>query len=386
MNTGSHATGGCPACAEPALNRGEVPIVTPIRIAQVAPLYESVPPRLYGGTERVVAHLCDALTELGHEVTLFASAESRTRARLVPVRDQAIRLDDEPLKSDLAAHLTLLYEVRRRQQQFDVLHFHTDMLHFPMFEPHAAHTITTIHGRLDMKDLPAVYARWAKFPLVSISEAQRRPLPRANWFGTVPHGLPRGLYPFCERPRGGYLAFLGRLAPEKRPALAIRLAQAAGMPIRIAAKVAATDRGYFEAKVAPLLRGPGVEFMGEIADDRKAQFLGDAEALLFPIDWPEPFGLVMIEAMACGTPVIAWNRGSVPEIIEHGISGYIVNSEEEALQAIARVASLDRRAVRRCFERRFAAQTMARGYLELYGRLLEPRRVSARPIGLTARP
>ncbi|MBV8910616.1 MAG: glycosyltransferase family 4 protein, partial [Gammaproteobacteria bacterium] len=257
--------------------------------------------------------------------------------------------------------------------QFDIFHFHTDMLHFPMFEPHAARSVTTVHGRLDLKDLPTVYARWPAFPLVSISESQRRPLPRANWLGTVPHGLPCGLYPFNERPQGDYLAFLGRLASEKRPDRAIRLAQTTGMRLRIAAKVDPADQAYFEKFIAPLLREPGIEFIGEIGDDRKADFLGNALALLFPIDWPEPFGLVMIEAMACGTPVIAWNRGSVPEVIEHGISGYIVNSEEEARQAIARVPSLDRRVVRRAFERRFTAQTMARGYIELYRRLLEPR-------------
>src|SRR5689334_14127444 len=263
-----------------------------IRIAQVAPLYESVPPRLYGGTERVVAHLCDALTGLGHDVTLFAAADACTRAELVAIRDQAIRLDDSPLKSDLAAHLTLLHEARRRARQFDILHFHTDMLHFPMFEPHAARSVTTVHGRLDLKDLPTVYARWPAFPLVSISDSQRRPLPRANWLGTVPHGLPHGLYPFYERPQGGYLAFLGRLASEKRPDRAIRLAQATGMPLRIAAKVDTADQAYFEKFIAPLLREPGIEFIGEIGDDRKADFLGNALALLFPIDWPEPFGLV----------------------------------------------------------------------------------------------
>src|SRR5579863_8317336 len=215
----------------------EIPAVKAIRIAQVAPLYESVPPRLYGGTERVVAHLCDALTELGHEVTLFATAEADTRAKLVPVRDQATRLDESPLKSDLAAHLTLLHEARRRARQFDILHFHTDMLHFPMFESYADRSVTTIHGRLDLKDLSPVYARWPEFPLVSISDAQRRPLPRANWFGTVSHGLPDEQYPFREHPQGGYLAFLGRLAAEKRPDRAIRLAQATGVPLRIAAKV-----------------------------------------------------------------------------------------------------------------------------------------------------
>jgi glycosyltransferase involved in cell wall biosynthesis len=342
-----------------------------MRIAQIAPLYEAVPPKFYGGTERVVAHLCDALVELGHEVTLFASSEARTRARLVPVRDQATRLDEHPLKSELAAHLAMLYEVRRRSRQFDVLHFHVDMLHLPMFEQQAHKSVTTLHGRLDLKDLFQVYARWPQFGLVSISDSQRRALARGSWLATVHHGVPPTQYPFTERPRGNYLAFLGRISPEKRPDLAIRLAVQAGIPLRIAAKVDTVDTAYFESVVKPLLDNPLVEFIGEIGDQHKPEFLGNARALLFPINWPEPFGLVMIEAMACGTPIIAWNWGSVPEIIESGVSGFIVNSEEQALQAIAGVADLDRRRVRAAFERRFTSSVMANAYLEVYSRLLE---------------
>jgi glycosyltransferase involved in cell wall biosynthesis len=345
-----------------------------MKIAQIAPLYEAVPPRGYGGTERVVAHLCNALVDLGHDVTLFASAEAHTRARQVPVRDQAIRLDDAPLKSDLAAHLAMLYEVRRRWRQFDVLHFHVDMLHFPMFEQHAHRTVTTLHGRLDLKDLPQVYARWHQFCLVSISDAQRRPLPKAGWLETIPHGVPPELFTFQPHARGGYLAFLGRISPEKRPDLAIRLARAAGLPLKIAAKVDAVDVQYFEQKVKPLLSDPLVEFVGEIGDERKSDFLGNAMALLFPINWPEPFGLVMIEAMACGTPVIAWNCGAVPEVIEVGVSGFVVNSEAEALDAIARVGELDRRAVRTAYERSFTTTVMANAYLNVYERLLYPQR------------
>ena len=341
-----------------------------MKIAQVAPLYEAVPPRLYGGTERVVAYLCDALVELGHEVTLFATSDARTRARVIPVRDQAIRLDSAPLKSDLAAHLSMLYEVRRRAQQFDVLHFHVDMLHFSMFEQHAHRCLTTLHGRLDMEDLLSVYTRWPNFGLVSISNAQRKPLPHANWLATVSHGVPAHLCPFRERVSGGYLAFLGRISPEKRPDVAIRLAQRAGIPLRIAAKVDAVDVGYFESVIRPLLADPLVEYIGEIGDEHKGAFLGGAQALLFPINWPEPFGLVMIEAMGCGTPVIAWNYGSVREVVEEGVSGFIVSSEEEALAAIARVPQLDRYGVRRTFERRFTATVMAKAYLEVYARLL----------------
>jgi glycosyltransferase involved in cell wall biosynthesis len=344
-----------------------------MHIAQIAPLAEAVPPKLYGGTERVVANLCDALVELGHEVTLFAAADARTDARLVPVRGQSIRLDPAPLKSDVAAHLAMLHEVRRRSWQFDVLHFHIDLLHFPVFEHQALRTVTTLHGRLDLTDLEAAYAHWPQFGLVSISDHQRTPLPFVNWLATIPHGLPTRRFVFRARPQHGYLAFLGRISPEKRPDVAISIARRAGIPLKIAAKVDAVDREYYETKIAPLLDHPLIDYIGEIGDEQKSEFLGNARALLFPIDWPEPFGLVMIEAMACGTPVIAWNRGSVPEIVDHGVTGYIVDSEEEAVAALSNIGQIDRRTVRAEFERRFAARTMARSYLDLYARLAASR-------------
>jgi len=345
-----------------------------MKIAQIAPLYESVPPQLYGGTERVVAHLCDALVDLGHEVTLFASGDSRTKAQLVAVRDQALRLDPSPLKSDVAAHLNQLYEVRRRFREFDILHFHSDLLHFPIFEQQAWKTVTTLHGRLDLRDLPSIFARWPRFGLVSISDAQRLSQPRASWLETVPHGLPPDQYHFAPRPKAGqppYLAFLGRMSPEKRPDLAIRLAQRSGIRLRMAAKVDYSDLSYFHSVVEPLLDHPLVEFIGEIGDADKSEFLGNALALLFPINWPEPFGLVMVEAMACGTPVIAWNCGSVAEVIEPGRSGFIVDSDDEALEAIERVGELDRREVRAAFEERFTAEAMALKYLDTYSAVLE---------------
>ncbi len=340
-----------------------------MKIAQIPPLYESVPPKLYGGTEQVVADLCDALTEEGHEVTLFGPADSRTKARLFAVRDQALRLDRKASKtSALAAHLRMLCEVRKHAQDFDILHFHTDMLHFPVFEAEAHRTVTTVHGRLDLKDLASVYRLWSSFGLVSISNSQRTPLPDALWLATVYHGIPPHQYPFRGHADGGYLAFLGRMAPEKRPDHAIRLARRAGIPLKIAAKVDTKDAGYFESVVKPLLNDPTIEYIGEISHERKAEFLGAARALLFPIRWPEPFGLVMIEAMACGTPVIAWDRGSVPEVVDDGVTGFIVRSEDEALAAIQRASELDRRRVRATFERRFSAAAMAKAYVNVYSR------------------
>ncbi len=343
-----------------------------MRIAQISPLYEAVPPRLYGGTERVVAHLSDALVDAGHDVTLFASGDATTRARLVPMRPQALRLDPTPtvLKSDLAAHLAMLDEVRRRAHEFDVLHFHTDLLHFPLFADIAGRTLTTLHGRLDIVDLPAAYRRWPQFPLVSISHRQRQPLRHANWIGTVHHGLRRDLFLPPSAPRGDYLAFLGRISPEKGPERAIEIAKRAGVPLKIAAKVDLADRAYFVERIQPLLDNPLIEFVGEIGDAEKSAFLGDALALLFPIDWPEPFGLVMIEAMACGTPVIAWPCGSVPEVLDEGVTGRIVDSLDAAVAAVREVAGYDRARIRATFERRFSAEAMARGYLELYWRLL----------------
>lgn len=341
-----------------------------MKIAQVPPLYETVPPRLYGGTERVAAHLTDALVDLGHQVTLFASGDARTKAELVAVRDQSIRLDPAPLKSDLAAHMTMLHEVRRQAHRFDVIHFHTDMIQFPMFADIAERTLTTLHGRLDLKDLAGVYRRWPRFPLVSISDDQRRPLPFANWAGTVLHGVAAEIYDFREA-SNGYLAFLGRISPEKGPERAIAIAKRLGKPLKIAAKVDNADVEYFRAVVAPLLDDPLVEFIGEIGDHQKSEFLGGAEALLFPIAWPEPFGLVMIEAMACGTPVVAYDCGSVREVVEDGLTGFIVRDEDGAVDAVRRLGTLRRSLVREQFEMRFSAVAMARRYVRLYESLGE---------------
>lgn len=343
-----------------------------LRIAQIAPLYEAVPPRLYGGTERVVSNLADALVDLGHDVTLFASGESLTRARLVPGREQALRLDPER-SWDLPAHLAMLDEVRRQADRFDILHFHTDCLQMPLFRDIAGKTVTTLHGRLDIKDLKTFMAGYPHFPLVSISDHQRRPLSFANFVGTVHHGLPRDLYPFTSRSNGGYLAFLGRIAPEKRPDRAIAIAKAAGLPLKIAAKIDKADQAYFHETIEPLLDDPLIAFIGEIGDGDKAAFLGNARALLFPIDWPEPFGLVMIEAMACGTPVIAWPNGSVPEVVTDGETGFIVDSIGAAAAAVARLDTLDRARIRATFEARFSVEAMARAYVAIYEKLVSAR-------------
>ncbi len=340
-----------------------------MRIAQIAPLYESVPPRLYGGTERVVANLADALVDLGHDVTLFAAADSRTRADLVAGRDQALRLDTVP-SCDLPAHLLMLDDVLRAAERFDVLHFHTDIMQMPTFRHLAGRTVTTLHGRLDLKDLGPFYARFCEFPLVSISDHQREPVPIANFVATVHHGLPADRIPFTAEPQGDYLAFLGRISPEKRPDRAIEIAKRAGIPLKIAAKVDRADEAYFRERIEPLLDHPLVTFIGEIGDAEKPAFLGNARALLFPIDWPEPFGLVMIEAMAGGTPVVAFNCGSVPEVVEDGVTGFIVDDVDGAVAAVGRLEALDRRTVRRVFERRFSAHAMARAYVAIYERLL----------------
>jgi glycosyltransferase involved in cell wall biosynthesis len=350
-----------------------------MKIAQVTPLYEAVPPKLYGGTERVVAHLTDALVDLGNDVTLFASAEAQTKARLIPVRDQAIRLDPAMLKSDLAAHMTMLSEVLARADAFDVIHFHTDMIHFPFFERYADKTVTTLHGRLDMKDLPEIYERWPEFGLVSISDHQRRPLAFANWKATVHHGMPAEQYRFSPKSEG-HLAFLGRISPEKRPDRAIEIATRLGKKLKMAAKVDAADKIYYETRIKPLIdANPLIEFFGEIGDHQKSDFLGGADALLFPIDWPEPFGLVMIEAMACGTPVVAFRCGSTSEIIEDGATGFLVDTLEQAISAADRAPLLDREAIRARFELRFSATAMARRYLDVYGDLLA-RRPFAEPV------
>jgi glycosyltransferase involved in cell wall biosynthesis len=344
-----------------------------MRIAHVAPLFESVPPRYYGGTERIITYLVDGLVELGHEVTLFASGDSKTTATLVPVRDQALRLDPYPLKSQIAAHLAMLDEVRRRADEFDIIHFHlSHFLHFPFFQDMPERTVTTPHGRLDYKDLPGAYRRWPRFPMISISHRQRQPLAEANWVGTVHHGLPLDLYkPIQRREEAGYLAFLGRLSRDKRPDRAIEIARRSGMKLRIAAKVGEDDRAYFHGTVEPLIDGVSVEYLGEIGEDKKADFLGNAAALLFPIDWPEPFGLVVIEAMAFGTPVVAWNSGAMHEIIDEGVTGHVVDSIDGAIAAVGSATKFDRNLVRAAFEKRFSATRMARDYAAIYGQLLD---------------
>jgi glycosyltransferase involved in cell wall biosynthesis len=345
-----------------------------MRIAHVAPLFESVPPRYYGGTERIITYLVDGLVELGHEVTLFASGDSKTTATLVPVRDQALRLDPYPLKSQIAAHLAMLDEVRRRADEFDIIHFHlSHFLHFPFFEHMPERTVTTPHGRLDYKDLPGAYRRWPRFPMISISNRQRQPLAEANWVGTVHHGLPLDLYkPIPRREaESGYLAFLGRLSRDKRPDRAIEIARRSGMKLRMAAKVGDDDRAYFHDTVEPLIDGVSIEYLGEIGEDQKADFLGNASALLFPIDWPEPFGLVVIEAMAFGTPVVAWNSGAMHEIVDQGVTGYIVDTVDDAVAAVDKAVKLDRSQVRAAFEKRFSAMRMASDYVAIYARLLD---------------
>ncbi len=340
-----------------------------MKIAQIAPLIESIPPRLYGGTERIVSYLTEELVELGHDVTLFASGDSATSARLRACVPSALRLDDR-VSDVIPHHLLLLDRVWREASRFDILHFHIDYLHFPLFRPLSDRVLTTLHGRQDLADLKPVYREFAEMKLVSISNDQRKPLRGANFVATVPHGIPVDLLQPTYQPRGGYLAFLGRITPEKGPDRAIEIARAARMPLRIAAKVDAVDAGYHRDHIEPLLAGSDVEFIGEIGDERKSAFLGNAAALLFPIDWPEPFGLVMIEAMACGTPVLAFDRGSVPEIIEDGVTGHVVRSVEEALQKLPQTLALDRRRIREEFERRFSASRMARDYVALYRSIL----------------
>lgn len=340
-----------------------------MKIAQIAPLIESVPPRLYGGTERIVSYLTEELVGLGHEVTLFASGDSITAANLVPCATKALRLDAS-VRDVIPYYMLMLDRVRQRADEFDILHFHIDQFHFPLFRPIAGRTVTTLHGRQDLHDLLPLYVGFCDMPLVSISNAQRRPMPNANFAGTVHHGIPAGLYRPTEKPRGGYLAFLGRISPEKRPDRAIGIARALGIPLKIAAKVDRADEVYFRTQIEPLLEGGGVEFIGEIGEQQKAQFLGEALALLFPIDWPEPFGLSMIEAMACGTPVLAFRCGSVPEIVEDGITGAIVETMEEAIAAVPRIIALDRKKVRQRFQQRFSATRMAQDYVAVYRSLL----------------
>jgi glycosyltransferase involved in cell wall biosynthesis len=341
-----------------------------LRIAQVAPLFESVPPHLYGGTELVVSYLTEELVRMGHEVTLFASGDSVTRARLVPACPRSLRLDAHCV-DQLAYHVLMLEKVYARAREFDIIHFHCDYIHFPVTRREKVPNVTTLHGRLDIPELVPMYTEYLEMPVVSISDEQRRPLPMANWQATVYHGLPADAYRFNPEP-GAYLAFLGRMSKEKRVDRAIAIAEKVGMPLKIAAKVDPAEAEFFETRVQPLLDHPLIEFVGEISSAEKSDFLGNAYALLFPIDWPEPFGLVMVEAMACGTPVIAYGHGSVPEVLIDGETGFIVCDKAHAVRAVHHIPEIDRARCRAHFEERFTADRMARDYMSVYKTILGP--------------
>lgn len=348
-----------------------------MKIAQLAPLFESVPPKGYGGTERVVSYLTEELVAMGHDVTLFATADSMTSARLVPITTKSLRADaGSPVA--LACHTTQLGRLGRSADRYDVIHFHTDYLHFPMARQLATPHVTTLHGRLDLPELAPLYKQFSDIPLVSISDRQRLPLPWADWRATVYHGLPTDLYRYGATP-GDYCVFLGRIAREKRPDRAIDMALRAGMPIVIAAKIDPADAEYFATCIKPLLAHPLVRFVGEVGEAAKQALLARARALLFPIDWPEPFGLVMIESFACGTPVIAYRHGSVPEIIDDGVTGFVVDNQEQALAALRRIDSIDRRRCREAFEQRFSARQMANRYVQLYDALRSGQSSRLRP-------
>ena len=341
----------------------------PIRIAQVSPLYESVPPKYYGGTERIVSYLTEELVRLGHNVTLFASGDSVTKARLIAPCPRALRFEKHCV-DQLAHHVFMLEDIFRDLSRFDIVHFHIDYIHLPLAQRSRIPCVTTLHGRLDISDVAPLFRKFQDMPFISISNSQREPLPWLNWRKTVYHGLPESLYSFREKP-GKYLAFLGRICPEKRVDRAIKIAEMIGMELKIAAKVDAVDREYFEAVVKPLLKNPLVEYVGEIGEGEKDEFLGNAYALLFPIDWPEPFGLVLIEAMACGTPVIAYCQGSTREILQEGETGYLVQNVEEAVKAAQKINEFSRRQCRDIFEQRFTVKLMAENYLSVYRDLME---------------
>jgi glycosyltransferase involved in cell wall biosynthesis len=341
-----------------------------LRIAQIAPLYEPVPPKLYGGTERVVSYITEELVRRGHDVTLFASGDSETRARLAPGCARALRLLGKP-EMGSALQLAMLSDIfTDARERFDIVHSHIDYWSFPFARLTQTPTISTMHGRLDIEDLHPVYRSFPEAALVSISDAQRGPLPDMNWAATIHHGLPPELLRYNPR-RGKYLAFIGRISPEKRPDLAIEVALKSGVPLKIAAKVDAVDREYFADVIKPLLKSPLIEYIGEIGDAQKSEFLGGALALMFTIDWPEPFGLAMIEALACGTPVIARPCGSVPEVMQDGVTGFIAREVDELVAAVGKVGSISRERCRREFEARFSVQVMIDKYEAIYQRLLE---------------
>jgi glycosyltransferase involved in cell wall biosynthesis len=356
-----------------------------MRIAQVAPLFESVPPKLYGGTERVVSHLTEELVRQGHEVTLFASGDSETAARLVPGCPRALWQEPD-CRETLPHHVRLVELVARQAHQFELIHFHLDYVHFPVVGRLPCPTVTTLHGRIHLPDQEAFFGIYPEVPLVSISDDQRRPVPEANWQATVYHGLPRDLHTLREAP-GAYLAFLGRVSPEKGLDKAVEIARRAGMPLRVAARIYPEERPYYEREIEPLLRAsPWVEFVGEVGGAAKDAFLGNAYAVLFPIDWAEPFGLVMIEAMACGTPVVAFRRGSVPEVMVDGVTGFVVDDVEGAVPAVERVAGLSRSGCRRVFDERFDSGRMARDYRDVYRRLVHAAPERSRSTPLASRP
>jgi glycosyltransferase involved in cell wall biosynthesis len=346
-----------------------------LKIAQVAPLYESVQPVTYGGTERVVSYLTEELVAQGQDVTLFASGDSQSSAKLVPGSQRSLRLSGNCI-DHLAHHIAMLDDVMRMAPEFDIIHFHIDYMHFPLSRYCALPSLTTLHGRLDLPDLIPVYKKFPDAPLVSISLSQRKPLPRVNWVGNISHGLPMDLLTLQPNP-GDYLAFLGRISPEKRVDRAIEIARRAEMPLKIAAKIDNADRDYYESTIKPLMSDPNVEFIGEIGEHEKSEFLGNAYAYLFPIDWPEPFGLTMIEAMACGTPTIAFNCGSVKEVMQEGLTGFIVEDIDQAVAAVEEIATIERTACRNVFEKRYTAARMAEEYLEIYQSMATPTAVSS---------
>ncbi|MBY0380677.1 MAG: glycosyltransferase family 4 protein [Xanthobacteraceae bacterium] len=345
-----------------------------MRIAQVSPLTEAVPPKLYGGTERVISWLTEELVTLGHDVTLFASGDSLTSAKLEPMWPKALRLDGS-VRDPYALHMMMIEHVRRRAEEFDILHFHLDYYPFSVMMRQNVPFVTTLHGRLDLPEHQPVFETFSSVPVVSISNAQRRPVHKANWAATIHHGLPQSLLvPQPAKP--SYLAFLGRISPEKRVDRAIRIAQRSGLPLKVAAKVDRADADYYKNEIEPLMSMPHVDFIGEITDAQKPDFLSGALALLVPIDWPEPFGLVMIEAMACGTPVIAYNRGSVQEIIEDGQTGFVVEDETSAVGAVNNLRQISRENVRRRFEERFTSTRMAQDYLTLYRSMIAEKKAA----------